>query len=71
MQIDHFGNITYDYPNRNSIYELLNKLLLFQNYLFYKLNNFLKIKFFLKKICKHINIFIYVKFKRFKKGNLE
>ena len=32
MQIDHFGNITYDYPNRNSIYELLNKLLLFQNH---------------------------------------
>ena len=67
MQIDHFGNITYDYPNRNSIYELLNKLLLFQNYLFYKLNNFLKIKFFLKKICKHINILYMLNLKDLKK----
>jgi|TARA_B000000565_G_scaffold78513_1_gene56180 hypothetical protein len=60
MQIDHFGNITYDYPNRNSIYELLNKLLLFQNYLFYKLNNFLKIKFFSKKKYANISIFLYM-----------
>ena len=50
MQIDHFGNITYDYPNRNSIYELLNKLLLFQNYLFYKLNNVGSRNFYLRVV---------------------